>query len=118
MMKLWLCAALIACSSCSSCQVKQDYQQIQSNLDYDSGTNLWQGFDHLWGYNHRLNRLGDLVTDLSCAGPACQGNVTHTAASGSGADTVAYTSYYKRIDAKNVGFLSTTQIIELTSKEG
>lgn len=47
---------------------------------------LWQGFNHKWTYNHRVNRLGDYILNQGCDDDTCRAEWVHTAASGSGAD--------------------------------
>ncbi|MFN8397591.1 MAG: hypothetical protein U0176_23430 [Bacteroidia bacterium] len=54
---------------------------------------LWQGFTQTWGYNHRIQRLGDWVERTGNASE-CKATLHHAAASGSGADSAAYEQHY------------------------
>lgn len=73
---------------------------------------LWQGFEHHWGYNHRLNRLGDALLVENGDKWTWQ----HTAASGSGADMGQFHSYRARIDKQDMAWTSGT--IRLALKGG
>lgn len=66
---------------------------------------IWGGFEQDWTYNHRLNRLGDFVGSLGCAGSDCTGSLTHAAASGKGSDTAHYRSFASAVTAPGVGFV-------------
>lgn len=54
---------------------------------------LWQGFSQSWGYNHRIQRLGDWVERTGNASE-CKATLHHAAASGSGADSATYEQHY------------------------
>ena len=63
---------------------------------------IWQGFNHAWEYNHRLNRLGSYVRS-----PTPRDNeavVGHTAASGTGGDTAHFSEYVTPVEAPDVSF--------------
>ena len=64
---------------------------------------IWQGFSQTWGYNHRLNSLGDWVGPLECS-DRCQVVMGHSAASGSGADTAHWSSQSTAVSAAGVRF--------------
>lgn len=62
---------------------------------------VWQGFQHEWQYNHRLNRFGSYVCQAS-GGSAVAG---HTAASGTGGDVAQFTEFVTRVRAEGVAFI-------------
>jgi hypothetical protein len=51
---------------------------------------LWQGYQHQWEYNHRVNRLGSYVAHPDGEQAAVVG---HTAASGTGGDMAHFTDF-------------------------
>ena len=51
---------------------------------------LWQGFKHEWTYNHRINRIGNFLSED-------KKEIIYTSASGLGADSTYYTSKYNLI---------------------
>lgn len=73
---------------------------------------LWQGFQHHWGYNHRLNRLGDYLEASEN-----QWTWTHTAASGSGADMGSFSSHAAKIDRPDLWWRSGEVEMELRGGE-
>jgi hypothetical protein len=89
-------------------------------LDPSTDTALvWQGFQHGWTYNHRVNRLGDYLRGQTCgAGGACTATVGHTASSGVGPDTASYTSYRATVSAPGVRFLDGETSLVLRGEEG
>lgn len=83
---------------------------------------VWQGFEHSWGYNHRLNRLGDSVLSFGCDSDdpsECRGFVEHTASSGSGSDQATYTSHFTRVvsNTDDVRFLNGELELEIRGEE-
>lgn len=60
---------------------------------------IWQGFEHNWTYNHRLNRLGDYIVQ---ADKGAEAQLCHTAATGLGADKGTYTSYYTALQSPSI----------------
>jgi hypothetical protein len=78
---------------------------------------LWQGFSQRWGYNHRIHRLGDWVVADGVPGE-CKGELGHAAATGSGADSAAFTQYYAWVRSDLVDFQQGTTTFQLTGKEG
>jgi len=76
------------------------------------GALIWNGFDLSWGYNHRLNRLGSLVEHTPCVlEPAsgsvqCHGQVTASAASGTGPDTARIQTRATFVASPGVSFRS------------
>ena len=87
------------------------FAQAQSEANMQSAM-LWRGFSHSWTYNHRINRLGNYVSSLSGSPISC-----HTAASGLGADSCFYTSYYSQIESPLVNFHEGVLKIKLYGKE-
>ncbi|TNE86901.1 MAG: hypothetical protein EP330_20040 [Deltaproteobacteria bacterium] len=66
---------------------------------------VWRGFRHDWGYNHRVNRLGNWVGPVACDADTCEVEVAHAAASGLGTDSGAWRASATVIDAPGSGFL-------------
>lgn len=68
---------------------------------------IWQGFQHAWTYNHRLNRFGSYALQAG-AMPGCdQPLVVHTAASGTGGDSADFAEFATWVaDAQGVAFQS------------
>lgn len=60
---------------------------------------IWRGFEHKWSYNHRCNRIGDYVT-YNQGSPTA----THLSATGIGADSTWFRSYYTLINTPNIAF--------------
>lgn len=92
---------------------------------YYGGLALWQGFEHGWGYNHRINRIGSIVQQSGngCphngdADPLCKVEWTNSAASGTGPDTAAVRTYMSLVSARNVGFGAASQEILIHGTEG
>lgn len=90
-----------------------------------NGVALWQGFDLRWGYNHRVNRVGSLLTQEpgGCprsepTAPVCQPSVVVAAASGTGPDTAAIRTFVSMVGAREVGFATALQELVLRGQEG
>ena len=97
---------LVACFSLSACGPEHEERVAPSwTGEPQDRAVLWQGFEQRWGYNHRLNSLGDYVGPLQCDGVDCGGTLVHTAASGSGADTAVYASRATVLQGPGVQFL-------------
>ena len=79
---------------------------------------LWNGFNHTWDYNHRAARLGDGIVHQSADGTSCQATLRHTAASGLGPDSAAFTSNFTQISASHLRFASVEVPLRLTGAEG
>lgn len=58
------------------------------------GIAIWQGYEHHWTYNHRLNRLGDYVRTVRESPDKVAVLDTHTGATGIGDDEGTYQSSY------------------------
>ncbi|MGC9349531.1 MAG: hypothetical protein ACP5JG_15440 [Anaerolineae bacterium] len=68
---------------------------------------IWQGYQHAWEYNHRLNRFGSYVAQDTPANGTPTAVVSHTAASGTGNDTAHFKEFATEIhDARGVAFQS------------
>ena len=94
-----------------------DYEHL---LPDENQALIWQGFTHRWGYNHRLNRLGDWVSGktLSCEGGVCEGKAKHTGASGSGPDDLDWTSYSTFVSTRSAEFEHQFVDLKLATLEG
>lgn len=80
---------------------------------------IWGGFDQAWGYNHRVNRLGDYVGSPDCDDQgACFAQAVHTAASGTGSDIAQYRSRMTVVDAPGVGFLQGATEFHVADRHG
>lgn len=83
---------------------------------------VWQGFQHQWGYNHRINRLGSSVLSFGCDRDDpddCRGFVEHTASSGSGSDRATYSTHFTRVISQtdDVRFLNGELRLNLRGEE-
>jgi hypothetical protein len=66
---------------------------------------IWQGYQHQWEYNHRVNRFGSYVRRKSCPDGTARTVVGHTAASGTGNDTAHFCEYVTEVrSAEGVAF--------------
>jgi hypothetical protein len=73
----------------------------------------WRGLRHSWTYNHRCNRMGDYVEK--------RGNDfydVHTSATGKGADSTFYNSYYTIVESPDVWFQQGSVNTEFFGMEG
>lgn len=75
---------------------------------------VWKGFSLQWGYNHRLNRLGNYIEQGK--GEDAKGNFHF--ASGLGADTGHYESYYSRVQSDEIQAQQEKISFVLSGKEG
>lgn len=87
-------------------------------LTGSNSTLLWQGFYHQWYINHRLNRLGDMIEDVQVNDSLIQARLIHTAASGSAADVLDYTSFFTHITTQNALFAPSSVNLHVYGKEG
>ncbi|BDS11297.1 hypothetical protein [Aureispira anguillae] len=74
---------------------------------------IWRGFEHKWTYNHRINRIGSLVSMQKD-----QGYCIHYSATGLGSDSTFATTYYSYVEAPNVYFKETEVKILVNGNEG
>lgn len=66
---------------------------------------IWQGYQHRWEYNHRVNRFGSYVRQRLRQDGTAGTVVGHTAASGTGNDTAHFCEYATEIrSAEGVAF--------------
>jgi len=73
---------------------------------------IWRGFQHQWTYNHRCNRLGDYV-GYNSGTPI----TVHTSATGIGADSAYFSSYYTYITTPDAVFKEGEASIRIQAKE-
>ncbi len=81
--------------------------------DWSHRACVWRGLRHSWTYNHRCNRMGDYVEK--------KGNdfySVHTSATGKGADSTFYNSYYSIVESPDVWFYQGSEGCELFGMEG
>jgi len=78
---------------------------------------VWQGFSNHWTYNHRLNRLGDFISQSS-ENTNEHYTLTHTAATGLGKDSAYFQSNYAIVQSNDVGFFAGKINFNLKGKEG
>lgn len=88
---------------------------------------LWRGFTHEWGYNHRLNRLGNYVTLAGCrstpvggrsnASSRCTGQAVHAAATGTGSDTGEFVSHFSTLRSDAITFTEGNVSLQFTGRE-
>ena len=73
---------------------------------------VWQGFEHHWTYNHRLNRMGNylLSTDEGY-------EVVHSAATGTGPDIGTFTARYAKLHVDGLHHLTDTAVLLLPGRE-
>jgi hypothetical protein len=67
---------------------------------------LWRGFQQSWGYNHRLNRMGDYADDPDYKGFPFDPDMVHCAATGLGMDTCHILTYYTYVEGKELAIKS------------
>jgi hypothetical protein len=111
----------------SACQTPQEARQQQSAANQVEHAVLWRGFSHAWGYNHRLNRLGNYVTMAGCqttpagqntqATRRCTGQAVHTAATGTGNDRGDFTSYFSTLRSNDITFTEGNISLRFTGRE-
>ena len=73
---------------------------------------VWRGLRHSWTYNHRCNRMGDYVEKRGSDFYS-----VHTSATGKGADSTFYTSYYSLVQSPDVWFHQGSECCELFGME-
>ena len=78
---------------------------------------IWNGFHHVWDYNHRINRLGDWF-EVRDIGDELKVDLVHAAASGSGADKLNYTSFYASVISEKIQTLQDNISFRMYGKEG
>ncbi|MEZ5022475.1 MAG: hypothetical protein R2728_04295 [Chitinophagales bacterium] len=103
---LILFTAIVIISSCKTDEVTPKNTTI-----------IWQGFNHVWEYNHRVNRLGDWLDDMN-SNNGFSATSYHAAASGIGPDKCDYITYLTRVNtSKDIYFESVSREIILSGVE-
>lgn len=92
-------------------------QLVSAQAERECGY-LWNGFRQAWGYNHRINRLGDLVDVQRDGLTGCRAALVHTAATGSGPDVALFSSGATRIEAAGARFKYGKVRLSLEGREG
>lgn len=85
---------------------------------YEQACVLWQGFEHDWTYNHRLNRLGSYVLNGNFGGFPYESLLCHAAATGIGGDVALFNTYYAYLAMNGVAVQSGEVSFHLRGKEG
>lgn len=88
-----------------------------ANAQQDAGV-IWMGFEHEWSYNHRLNRLGDYISQPEFDGYDYPVKHVHTGATGLGWDEAYFTSYYTVLKTSDAGIQAGKTKFDLANKEG
>lgn len=78
---------------------------------------IWNGFHHIWDYNHRINRLGDWIIPLQTK-EKNGAILTHTGASGSGADKLNFTTFYTKVVSDKIAVHNDNFSFRVYGKEG
>ncbi|MDX2002372.1 MAG: hypothetical protein SFW35_08060 [Chitinophagales bacterium] len=79
---------------------------------------LWRGFQQSWGYNHRLNRIGDYVDNYPIENNCLNVDLVHTAATGLGMDTCHIQSYFTYLQASNISTVAGEASFKLEGFKG
>ena len=74
---------------------------------------VWRGFDHQWTYNHRINRIGSMVS-MNEMGTFVG---KHYSASGAGRDSTTFRQYHTLVESQDLFFFQGNHKITLTGKE-
>ena len=90
---------------------------VSVNAQEDVGV-IWMGFEHQWSYNHRLNRLGDYISQPEFEGYDFPVKHYHTGATGLGKDEAYFSSYYTVLKTEQAGLQSGHVELNLANKEG
>jgi hypothetical protein len=91
---------------------------MADSTHFGSAAVIWQGFRHLWRYNHRIPRIGSYVEHEGLSDQTCQAQIVHTASTGTGPDTATCRSYFTKVKADGVWFKSDSEDITLITQEG
>ncbi|MBK9330110.1 MAG: hypothetical protein IPM95_12610 [Sphingobacteriales bacterium] len=89
---------------------------VQSGFGQNSFA-VWQGFSNYWTYNHRVNRLGDYINQISYPKNQ-QATLVHTAATGLGKDSVYFSSYYASVQSSEIIHFAGKSVFTLKGEEG
>jgi len=74
---------------------------------------IWRGFNHLWSYNHRINRLGCNVKINDIKNATCN----YYSATGLGSDSTYYTIFYSIVTSRHLRFYEGEISLNLSGKE-
>lgn len=77
---------------------------------------VWGGFRQDWGYNHRVNSLGDWVGEADCDAFGCDAELGHSAASGSGSDVATWSGSGTLLAAPDTSFVQGAATFELSAQ--
>jgi hypothetical protein len=89
----------------------------EKNIVSNNATLIWNGFYHVWDYNHRINRLGDWIIPLHTK-EKNGALLTHTGASGSGADKLNFTTFYTKVISNKIAIHQDDFSFRVYGKEG
>ncbi len=78
----------------------------KDSFNTESATVFWQGFYHDWGYNHRVNRMGDWIQSIQKSDNGIQAVISHSAAAGSGSDVLDYQTFFTYVKSQKAKFFS------------
>ena len=79
---------------------------------------IWRGFYHDWNYNHRVNRLGDWISNVDYSN-GYKATMNHSAASGIGADQLRYKTFLSVINtSEDIFFHSGSISTNINGVEG
>ncbi|MEJ2050777.1 MAG: hypothetical protein P8Y60_13240, partial [Calditrichota bacterium] len=92
--------------------------QVRSGKVREGGIAVWQGFEHNWTYNHRLNRLGDYIHIASTNQNKFEVTDTHTAATGIGDDEATYLSYFTFFQVNGVEAIQEQVSFHFQNRQG
>ncbi|QQR99049.1 MAG: hypothetical protein IPK18_05940 [Sphingobacteriales bacterium] len=79
---------------------------------------VWQGFEHQWKYNHRLNRIGDYIAQSNT--PTDQKKYfssVHTGATGLGKDSAVFKSYFSTIKTDLIDYSPGVETFTIQGKQ-
>lgn len=80
---------------------------------------VWQGFEHQWKYNHRLNRLGDYIAQSAeTKHEKKYFSSVHTGATGLGKDSATFKSYFSTIKTNDAIYFPGVEQFTLKGKQG
>lgn len=74
---------------------------------------IWRGFNHLWSYNHRINRIGCNVKMNEIKNASSN----YYSATGLGSDSTYYTIFYSYVASRHLRFYEGEISLKLSGKE-
>ena len=87
--------------------------ETDSTLQFYNKALIWRGFNHLWSYNHRINRLGCNVKINDIKNASCN----YYSATGLGSDSTYYSIFYSVVASKYLRFYEGEISLKLSGKE-